>query len=211
MVRWPAVLDAVAFAAPPRLWVWACTLGPGRVDLRSKRVAALLRGGGPLRRPAPCAQRSGARSKALRPTSTVHTHPPRLSPACPTATEPIRSAVLEVAGELGVVVRDDDRGVTYCGDFHGQTGSSGVAPPRHHEPDALSLIVSSLAPGTDRSGVPSRPRRRERLGLTPKEREVEVVALCHRSSACRDRSRGIALRSSATWHPNASPRPRNDN
>jgi chitin disaccharide deacetylase len=118
-------------------------------------------------------------------------------------TEPIRSAVLEVATELGVVVRDEDRGVNYCGDFHGQTGRGGSLP-HAITPDALSLIVSSLAPGT--TEVACHPGLDDQSGsVYARERDVEIVALCHPAVRAAIEAGGIALRSFRDLAPERKP------
>jgi predicted glycoside hydrolase/deacetylase ChbG (UPF0249 family) len=92
-------------------------------------------------------------------------------------TEPVRSVVLDVAARLGVVLRAEDAGVAYCGDFHGQTGK-GEALPEAVTPDALAAIVSSLGPGT--TELACHPGLDDESGsVYALERESEVTALCH--------------------------------
>jgi predicted glycoside hydrolase/deacetylase ChbG (UPF0249 family) len=191
MVRWPAAHDAVAFArAAPALglglhldlaeWIYEasgwrpsyevvdhCDAGAVRAEIwrQVERFDHLY----------------GAYPTHL--DSHQHVH----------RTEPIRSAVLEVAAELGVVVREEDRGVIYCGDFHGQTGR-GESLPHAITPDALTLIVSSLAPGT--TEVACHPGLDDESGsVYAEEREVEVVALCHPGVRATIETGDIALRS----------------
>jgi predicted glycoside hydrolase/deacetylase ChbG (UPF0249 family) len=106
-------------------------------------------------------------------------------------SEPVRSTVLEVAAELGVVVRGEDRGVAYCGDFHGQSGRA----ERIHEAitrEALVGIVSSLDPGT--TELACHPGLGDESGsVYSDERDVEVAVLCDPAVRIAIEARDISL------------------
>jgi chitin disaccharide deacetylase len=91
-------------------------------------------------------------------------------------SEPARSIALEVAAELGVVLRGEDRGVTYCGDFHGQSGTA----ERTHEAitwQALVGVVRALGPGT--TELACHPGLGDESGsVYSNERDAEVAVLC---------------------------------
>jgi predicted glycoside hydrolase/deacetylase ChbG (UPF0249 family) len=60
--------------------------------------------------------------------------------------EPARSIVSQIAGTLGVPLRDLDARVRYCGNFYGQD-DTGAALPEGITADALVGILSGLEPG----------------------------------------------------------------
>jgi predicted glycoside hydrolase/deacetylase ChbG (UPF0249 family) len=92
-------------------------------------------------------------------------------------TEPVRSTVLEVASELGVVVRDEDQRVAYCGEFHGQSGH-GEPLTDSITPEALTTIVCSLGPGI--TELACHPAVNDESGsVYGTERDAELIALCH--------------------------------
>jgi predicted glycoside hydrolase/deacetylase ChbG (UPF0249 family) len=201
MVRWPAAHDAVAFArAAPALglglhldlaeWIYEARGWQLVYEVVDQTDANAV-----------CAEiwRQVERFDRLYGTYPTHLD----SHQHVHRTEPIRSAVLEVAAELGVVVRDEDRGVNYCGDFHGQTGRGGSLPDAI-TPDALTVVISSLAPGT--TEVACHPGLGDESGsVYAQEREVEVVALCHTAVRAAIETGGIALRSFRDVAPEREP------
>lgn len=106
-------------------------------------------------------------------------------------SEPVRSVVLEIGAELGVVVRDEDRGVAYRGDFHGQTGKGG---PTHDAITAAALagIVASLDAGT--TELACHPGLGDESGsVYAGERDAEVAALCDPAVRAAVDARGVRL------------------
>ena len=92
-------------------------------------------------------------------------------------SEPMRALLLEVAAELGVVLRGEDRRVTYCGGFYGQTGQ-GEALPDAITPGALAGLIASLDPGM--TELACHPGLDDESDSTyAHERDVEVASLSH--------------------------------
>jgi predicted glycoside hydrolase/deacetylase ChbG (UPF0249 family) len=60
--------------------------------------------------------------------------------------EPVRSVLIEIAGELAVPLRHHNPKIRYCGDFYGQTGE-GQPLPESISADALIKIFAALRPG----------------------------------------------------------------
>lgn len=106
-------------------------------------------------------------------------------------SEPVRSAVLEVAAELGVVVRDEDRGVAYCGDFHGQSGRAETVPDAITR-EAFSHIVAELGPGT--TELACHPGLYDESGsVYARERDAEVAVLCDPAVRAAIEHHGVTL------------------
>jgi chitin disaccharide deacetylase len=174
MVRWPAARDAVAYArGAPDLglglhldlaeWVYAadewrpvyevvdlCDAVAVRAEVwrQVERFDALY----------------GAYPSHL--DSHQHVH----------RSEPVRSTVLEVAAELGVVLRGEDRGVAYCGSFHGQSGRAETMREAITL-EALVGIVTALGTGT--TELACHPGLRDESGsVYSDERDAEVAVLC---------------------------------
>lgn len=90
--------------------------------------------------------------------------------------EPARSALLELARELGVPLRHFAEKVRYCGDFYGQT-AEGEPLPEKIEVKALNGILGSLSSGiTELACHPGDPAGLE--STYGHERGREVAALC---------------------------------
>ena len=174
MVRWPAARDAAAYARrAPALglglhldiaeWVYAAGLWQPIyqvVDLNDARAV-----------------RAEVWRQVERFDHLYGSYPTHLdSHQHVHRSEPARSVVLEVAAELDVVVRDEDRGVTYLGDFHGQSGR-GEPVPGAITPGALASLVASLAPGT--TELACHPGLSDDSGsIYGHERDAEVAVLC---------------------------------
>jgi predicted glycoside hydrolase/deacetylase ChbG (UPF0249 family) len=189
MVRWPAARDAVAYARS------APDLGLGlHIDLAEWVYAGeewrpVYEVVDPCDADAVCAEvwRQVERFDHLYgayPThldSHQHVH----------RSEPARSAVLAVAAELGVVVRDVDNSVAYCGDFHGQSGRAETV----HDAitvDAISRVVGSLGPGT--TELACHPGLHDESGsVYAQERDTEVAVLCDPAVRATIEAVGIAL------------------
>jgi predicted glycoside hydrolase/deacetylase ChbG (UPF0249 family) len=65
--------------------------------------------------------------------------------------EPVRSALVDLATELGVPLRHFTPGIEYRGDYYGQT-AMGEPLPAAVTTEALAAILRSLAPGTSEIG-----------------------------------------------------------
>jgi chitin disaccharide deacetylase len=107
--------------------------------------------------------------------------------------EPVRSAVLTVADELGVPLRGFTSGIRYCGDFYGQT-AKGDPLPAGIEVDALVSLLEQLPDGVTELGC------HPGLGddLEPPyaaERAHEVRTLCDRMVVETLEREGIELAS----------------
>ena len=106
-------------------------------------------------------------------------------------TEPVRSTVIEVAAELGVVVRAEDQGVAYCGDFHGQSGRAETLPDVITRA-ALVGIVDSLEPGT--TELACHPGLADESGsVYSGERDAELAVLCDPVVRAAIEARDISL------------------
>jgi chitin disaccharide deacetylase len=91
--------------------------------------------------------------------------------------EPVRTIVLEEAQRLQVQARACSTGISYCGDFYGQTGT-GAPWPEGITVDALVRIVNGLRPGiTELSCHPGEDDDFDSVYRF--ERTLEVGVLCH--------------------------------
>jgi predicted glycoside hydrolase/deacetylase ChbG (UPF0249 family) len=89
--------------------------------------------------------------------------------------EPVRSVVVELAGELGVPVRHFSSGIHYCGDFYGQS-PKGDPVPAAITVESLLTIISELPHGVTELGChPGEADDLESSYLAEREREVEVL------------------------------------
>ncbi|MFO0809915.1 MAG: ChbG/HpnK family deacetylase [Gemmataceae bacterium] len=89
---------------------------------------------------------------------------------------PVREIALAMAEQLGVPLRHFTRGVTYCGQFYGQTGK-GESYPEAIRPEALIDLIRGLPVGlTELACHPARGSDVDSMYRT--EREIELVALC---------------------------------
>ena len=174
MVRWPSVYDAVAFArAAPALGLGLhLDLGEWVYQARAWRPSYEV-----VDQTDADAVRSEVWRQVERFDHLYSEYPTHIdSHQHVHRTEPVRSIVLEVAHELGVVVREEDGEVAYCGAFHGQTGK-GKTLPKAITPDALTRIVSALGPGT--TELACHPGLDDESGsVYAIERNLEVAALC---------------------------------
>jgi predicted glycoside hydrolase/deacetylase ChbG (UPF0249 family) len=191
MVRWPAARDAVAYACR------ATALGLGlHLDL-----AEWIYADGewePVYEVVDCCDRDAVLAEVWRQVERFD----QLYGSYPThldshqhvhRSEPVRSAVLEVAAELGVVVRAEDRGVVYCGDFHGQSGRAETVLDAI-TPEALFNIVAALGPGT--TELACHPGLDDESGsVYGRERDEEVAVLCNPAVRAAIEDRGISLTS----------------
>lgn len=90
--------------------------------------------------------------------------------------EPVRTAVLEAANQLGIPLRDCSSDVRYCGRFYGQT-AEGCAYPEWISVDALISLLAELPSGITEVGChPGEGKDLDTMYIT--ERELELKALC---------------------------------
>jgi|SRR5580765_2636217 len=90
--------------------------------------------------------------------------------------EPARSALLDVAKQIGVPLRDCSEAVRFCGDFYGQTGE-GEAFPDGISMENLLKIFSELPDGW--TEVSCHPGNDDDLDSVYRdERKVEMNVLC---------------------------------
>jgi predicted glycoside hydrolase/deacetylase ChbG (UPF0249 family) len=93
--------------------------------------------------------------------------------------EPARSVMVSVAGELGVPLRACTQGISYCGDFYGQSGE-GYPYPEGIAVETLLRILAELPAGvTELACHPGHKDGLQNLKtLYRLERSQEVEALC---------------------------------
>jgi predicted glycoside hydrolase/deacetylase ChbG (UPF0249 family) len=109
--------------------------------------------------------------------------------------EPLRSILLDLGATLGVPVRDLASGVTYRGDFYGQTGR-GESVPEAIRLDALLRLIASLSPGVTEIGC--HPAAEPEVGSSyAYERPEELRVLCDPGLRSAIENEGIELRSFA--------------
>lgn len=107
--------------------------------------------------------------------------------------EPVRSVLLEIAGELAIPLRHCSSEVRYCGDFYGQTATGASLP------DALSMnrlitILAGIGPGLTELGC--HPGLGNDLDtMYGSERAEEVKVLCDPRIRESIAAMGIELRS----------------
>jgi chitin disaccharide deacetylase len=90
--------------------------------------------------------------------------------------EPVRSVLIEMAGELAVTLRHHDPRIRYCADFYGQTGE-GQPLPESISVDALIEIFAALPLGV--TELACHPGLDEGLPSTYcSERVEELKVLC---------------------------------
>ena len=91
--------------------------------------------------------------------------------------EPFRSALLAIASELKIPLRDCSPEVRYCGGFYGQT-AEGAPNPEAITVEGLIKILAALEPGLTELGC--HPGEGDDLDETYcSEREQEVKTLCN--------------------------------
>jgi chitin disaccharide deacetylase len=201
MVRWPAAADAVAYArAEPDLSLglhldlaeWIYTAGDWRpvyevVDQRD-----------------PVAVRAEVWRQIERFDHLYGAYPTHIdSHQHVHRSEPVRSVVLEVAAELGVVLRGEDARVAYCGDFHGQNGRA-EAIREAITTEALIAIVTATGTGT--TEVACHPGRDDESGsVYAAERDAEVGVLCDPAVRAAIEARNLSLVSFREVTPDRSP------
>jgi chitin disaccharide deacetylase len=107
--------------------------------------------------------------------------------------EPARSLLVELAGDLGVPLRDFDPLVTYEGAFYGQS-DSGEALPEAISPEALVALVRGLPPGVTELGChPAETVDFQSSYAAERPRELE--ALCDPRVCAAIEEEGVELAS----------------
>ena len=90
--------------------------------------------------------------------------------------EPVRSAAVEMARDIGIPLRHSSPDIRYCGEFYGQ-GSHGTPLPGAVSVERLIAILAALPPGITELGC--HPGETEDLAtLYRRERSEEVRTLC---------------------------------
>ena len=89
--------------------------------------------------------------------------------------EPVRTVLLEAAGQLGIPTRACSADILYCGDFYGQTGT-GEPWPEGITVAALERIITSLGTGVTELGChPGEGDDFESVYCTERTTELEVL------------------------------------
>jgi predicted glycoside hydrolase/deacetylase ChbG (UPF0249 family) len=174
MVRWPAAAEAAAYAREhPDL----------ALGLHFDLGEWVYREGAWLRayEVVPADDSSAVMEEATRQLAAFH----RLLGRDPThldshqhvhLREPVRSVLIEIAGELAVPLRHYDPKIRYCGDFYGQTGK-GLPLPEAISADALIEILAALPPGV--TELACHPGLDDELqSMYRSERVEELKVLC---------------------------------
>jgi predicted glycoside hydrolase/deacetylase ChbG (UPF0249 family) len=107
--------------------------------------------------------------------------------------DPARSAVTALGRKLGVPVRHFAVGITYRGDFYGQSGK-GHPMPEAITVDALISLIRGLPEGVTEIGCHPADGT-DGLSMYDAEREVELRALCDPRVRATVEDEGILLRS----------------
>jgi predicted glycoside hydrolase/deacetylase ChbG (UPF0249 family) len=192
MVRWPAAVEAAAFArGHPRLGV-GLHLDLGEWTYRDECWVPLYEVV-PFDDPAIVADEMIRQLEAFRslvgrgPThidSHQHVH----------RDEPVRSIARRMARDLTIPVRHYTSGIAYCGDFYGQT-AEGLAIPDALSAEALLAIVAALPPGvTELACHPGDPTDLDAT-MYRDERRAELRILCDPRVRAAIAEAGIELRS----------------
>jgi len=89
---------------------------------------------------------------------------------------PARSVLVALARRLGVPLRENTPGISYCGAFYGQTSEGGPLPTSISV-ESLLCLLRAIPPGLTELGChPGYVD--ERLEVYAVERELELAALC---------------------------------
>jgi predicted glycoside hydrolase/deacetylase ChbG (UPF0249 family) len=173
MVRWPAALEAAAYArAHPGLGVGLhFDLAEWRFAGEWEPVYQVLADEDPVTVGAEFDRQLDEFRKLMgRPPSHLdsHQHVHR--------DEPARSVLLAAGLALGVPVRELSPGITYRGDFYGQSGR-GDPYPEGITVDALLALIESVPPGVTELGChpAAEPELESSYSV---ERPRELAALC---------------------------------
>ena len=113
--------------------------------------------------------------------------------------EPVATVLDDLAGGLGVPLRHRMPTVRYCGEFYGQTGT-GEPLPGGVSVEHLLEVIRDLPAGVTELGCHPGLGSDHQSGYA-RERELEVVALCHPRVKDMVRSAGVRLTSFAAVRP----------
>jgi chitin disaccharide deacetylase len=196
MVRWRAAIDAARYARErPELGVGLhLDLGEWRFEARRWRPAYEVPGaeGNPGRAIAEQLVRFrelvGRDPTHLDSHQHVHLH------------EPVHSALLERAEELGVPVRLVTPGVVHCGAFYGQTGE-GEPWPQGITVERLVELICDVGPAATEIACHPGYVDDDLDSVYRSEREREVDALCSAAAAAAVRESGAVLGTFASLAP----------
>ena len=191
MVRWPAALEAAGYARErPALSVGL------HIDVGEWRF---LEGGWePVYEVLPerteQATRHEIRSQLERFRAIMGMDPTHLdSHQHVHREEPIRSIVMDLGAELGIPVREILGGISYLGDFYGQT-EEGETLPEALTVENLLRIVTSVPEGVTEIGTHPGKKDGHDLGYQD-ERRIELAVLCDKRVRKAIEEAGIELRS----------------
>jgi len=112
-------------------------------------------------------------------------------------SEPVASILREVARKAGIVLRDTQPEVAYCGDFYGQA-SKGYPYPEGISVEGLLRVLQKLPSGCTELGC--HPGKGTDMGgMYCREREIEYATLCDPRVREVLNSEGIVLCSFSNW------------
>ena len=189
MTRWPASADAAAYARANRRLGMGLHVDMGEWVYRNRRWQPLYEvvageDAGAVRAEANHQLDAFRRLVGSDPDHLdSHQHAHR--------DEPLRSILLELAGELRVPLRHFAPHISYCGDFYGQ-GERGASYPELVGVERACRILRRLSPGTTELCChPSAAADVDTMYL--QERLIELRTLCDPKVRATIRDEGIRL------------------
>lgn len=117
--------------------------------------------------------------------------------------DPVRPVAREIAGRLGVVLRDASRTVAYAGGFYGQGRDGRPAPEQLTAEAILGILADSTAAVVELGCHPGLDPALETMYGPERRREVEV--LCTPGLRERIAAAGFALATFAALGPQPAP------
>jgi predicted glycoside hydrolase/deacetylase ChbG (UPF0249 family) len=175
MVRWPAAAEAAAYASEHPDFGLGLHLDLG--EWAYKEGAWM-----PVYEVVPTDDATAVKEEAARQLAAFR----RLAGRDPThhdshqhvhRREPVRSVLIEMAGDLAVPLRHHAPRIRYCGDFYGQTGE-GQPLPEAISVDRLIEILNALPPGVTELACHPALDEDELDSTYRGERAEEVRVLC---------------------------------
>ena len=112
-------------------------------------------------------------------------------------TEPVRSLCMRAAQERGIILRNCNNDVRYCGDFYGQS-NKGYPFREGISVAGLIKVLGNMPPGVTELGC--HPARiNDMAGMYRDERLIECETLCHPDVRASLVAEGIRLCSFKNW------------
>lgn len=112
-------------------------------------------------------------------------------------SEPVRSLCLKIAAERNIVLRNTGSGVSYCGQFYGQS-NKGYPYPAGVSVTGLISVLKQLPTGVTELGC--HPARKSDMeGMYRSERLIECETLCNPEIRACLATENISLRSFLNW------------